>query len=73
MLDVTICNYHAPCGLCTYYNEPCSEVCGLRKLTNKKKCECFVTEFGKTVCYGTKEREECTCDGDKSKCNFYKE
>lgn len=25
------------------------------------------------VCYGTKEREECTCGGDKHRCNFYPE
>lgn len=37
-----------------------------------RKCSSFVTEYGKTVCYGTKEREECTCGGDESKCNFYK-
>ena len=24
-------------------------------------------------CNGTKEREECSCDGDESKCNFYPE
>lgn len=24
------------------------------------------------VCWGTKEREECYCHGDKRKCNFYK-
>lgn len=24
-------------------------------------------------CNGTKEREECSCNGDKSKCNFYPE
>lgn len=24
------------------------------------------------TCWGTKEREECTCNGDKRKCNFYK-
>lgn len=23
------------------------------------------------ICNGTKEREECTCDGDESECNFY--
>lgn len=23
------------------------------------------------ICNGTKEREECSCNGDKSKCNFY--
>lgn len=38
-----------------------------------KKCTCFHEEYGRTVCYGTKEREECSCAGDKSKCNFYPE
>lgn len=23
------------------------------------------------VCWGTKEREECSCKGDELKCNFY--
>lgn len=27
----------------------------------------------KQICNGTKEREECSCDGDESKCNFYPE
>lgn len=27
----------------------------------------------KQICNGTKEREECTCDGDITKCNFYPE
>ena len=27
----------------------------------------------KQICNGTREREECSCDGDKSKCNFYPE
>ena len=25
------------------------------------------------VCYGTKEEEECTCGGDRTKCDFYPE
>ena len=25
------------------------------------------------ICYGTKERDECTCNGDRSKCDFYPE
>ena len=25
------------------------------------------------ICYGTKERDGCTCTGDRSKCNFYPE
>lgn len=71
MLDVTLCNYHAPCGLCTYYNKPCSAVCNLNKSVLDYKCECYVIEHGKTVCYGTNECEECTCCGDKRRCNFY--
>lgn len=27
----------------------------------------------KQICNGTREREECSCDGDESKCNFYPE
>lgn len=38
-----------------------------------KPCDCLHKECGKTVCYGTKEREQCSCGGDKSKCNFYSE
>ena len=38
---------------------------------SKEICECYKTEYGKTVCYGTKEREACSCGGDKNKCNFY--
>lgn len=25
------------------------------------------------VCWGTKERDECSCGGDKAKCDFYSE
>lgn len=34
-------------------------------------CTCWVEEFGKSRCNGTKERDECTCGGDQSKCDFY--
>jgi hypothetical protein len=51
------------------------------------KCDCYHTEtkivfwapdeapIGITTssCWGTKEREECSCDGDKTRCNFYPE
>jgi hypothetical protein len=37
------------------------------------KCSCFREQYGKTVCYGTKEIDVCSCDGDKSKCDFYPE
>ena len=29
----------------------------------------FLGEIG--VCWGTKEREACSCQGDKTKCDFY--
>ena len=37
------------------------------------KCSCFREQYGKTVCYGTKEIDPCSCDGDESKCSFYPE
>lgn len=36
-----------------------------------EKCNCYHTEYNKEVCYGTKEIEEYSCDGDEIKCNFY--
>lgn len=40
-----------------------------------ERCNCWVviSNSDKAVCYGTKEREECSCNGDISKCNFYPE
>lgn len=35
------------------------------------KCDCYHKVFGKEVCYGTKEREECKCGGDAIRCDFY--
>lgn len=52
------------------------------------KCECLeersivLMKYGKIpvyspngiqICNGTKEREECSCNGDPIKCNFYPE
>lgn len=37
------------------------------------KCSCYYQHGLKTVCYGTKEMEVCSCGGDESKCNFYPE
>ena len=38
-------------------------------------CSCYHDEincFGKRgVCWGTKEREPCSCCGDAAKCDFY--
>lgn len=38
-------------------------------------CECYRAEknfLGKVgLCWGTQERDACSCGGDKSKCDFY--
>lgn len=37
-----------------------------------KKCECYHLRDDKTAeCWGTKEREICSCSGDAKFCNFY--
>ena len=42
-----------------------------------KICDCYraeenwLHEIG--VCFGTKERDPCSCGGDESKCDFYPE
>ena len=46
-----------------------------------KKCDCYHehpnnhrSAYGDVgICYGTKEREPCSCGGDIAKCNFYPE
>ena len=44
-----------------------------------EKCKCYHEDLygwlekGKGHCYGTKECEQCSCGGDKSKCDFYPE
>lgn len=37
-----------------------------------EKCSCYEITLGAAICNGTKEREECFCDGDRKKCTFYK-
>ena len=48
------------------------EKCDCWELTNKRM---YGDGYNYTVpiqrCNGTKEREECTCNGDVTKCNFY--
>lgn len=34
-------------------------------------CNCYHEIYGKSECWGTKEREPCSCNGDETKCNFY--
>lgn len=37
------------------------------------KCDCYHEEYGRAVCYGTKEREPCDCNGHETECDFYLE
>ena len=37
------------------------------------ECQSHYIEYNKECCWGTKEREHCTCGGDPTKCNFYPE
>lgn len=34
------------------------------------KCNCYQKVYGKAECWGTKEKEKCSCGGDETKCNF---
>ena len=35
------------------------------------KCGCYFEDYDRPECWGTKERDVCSCGGDKTKCNFY--
>ena len=48
---------------CSYYSERYVPVHAFGDMVYSKQC----------FCYGTKECEICTCDGDETKCNFYPE
>ena len=34
-------------------------------------CDCYRIEFGRPVCYGTREKESCECGGCEENCDFY--
>lgn len=39
----------------------------------KPGCKCYHVEHGIPVCYGTKEKEPCSCNGAPEDCDFYPE
>lgn len=39
----------------------------------KPGCKCYRIENGRPVCYGTKEKEPCSCNGVPEDCDFYPE
>lgn len=63
------------CGHDGYYNSIYYPI--IKELRHRlgversKQCDYYHVEYLKSYCYGTKEKEPCSCDGDKSKCNFY--
>ena len=40
------------------------------KWISKQPCECWHKGDDYDTCWGTKDREWCTCGGNKLKCNF---
>lgn len=36
-----------------------------------ERCTCYHEENGHAECWGTRERDLCSCGGDKTKCTFY--
>lgn len=53
---------------------------------NKEKCKCYCkdeylagyTEYGKAIyevrerCFGTKEKDVCSCEGNEDRCDYYR-
>lgn len=45
-----------------------------KELNTMEFCECWqLIQKDKQICNGTKERDECFCNGDKNNCTFYPE
>ena len=52
---------------------PFCPYCGI-KMTNYNRLPCSsyrILNNGVSVCYGTKERDACDCNGDQRNCTFY--
>lgn len=39
--------------------------------TDEQPCDCYHVDSDIPRCYGTKEMDICSCNGDKNKCDFY--
>jgi hypothetical protein len=64
------------CGIAMLnYKERTPVVTNADRIRASMICECYRAEknfLGKVgVCWGTRERDACSCGGDKSKCDFY--
>ena len=67
--------YCKNCNVTSSRITPYCAWCGsrMKNYFRPEKCECYHVEYGKSVCWGTKEREVCNCEGIKRNCNFYEE
>jgi len=54
-----------------YSDNKCCEYHVKYSYVNNNMCSSFLITNTKTRCLGTKNIEECTCNNDKTKCNFY--
>ena len=67
----------ATCGNCGHKVKltevtPHCPMCGARMLNYMDvPCLGYRIENGQSICYGTKEKEQCNCGGDKRLCDFY--
>ena len=53
---------------------PYCAYCGCRMINyTPSKCSCYMLVNEKPECWGTRERDPCSCGGDKRKCDFYEE
>lgn len=44
-----------------------------KKIETKKTetCDCYHIGYNGSECWGTREKDPCSCGGDKNKCDFY--
>lgn len=48
------------------------KICDCHHTTTYTRCD-GLKDFIKYECWGTRERDECSCGGDRTKCDFYPE
>jgi len=65
--------YCSNCNITTERITPYCPWCG-KKMENfdTRYCDCYHIEYGIPRCWGTKEKDICSCNGFKRNCNFYK-
>ena len=66
--------YCSNCNVTTERVTPYCPWCGMA-MTNfdERRCDAFHIENGRPVCWGTKEKDVCNCNGFSRKCDFYDE